>query len=170
MGDGANARQVEGIEAADAAVSGNPVAVGGRANANEPTAVSNGDAVYDWRDLQGRTVGVNNFPAVVSGANHGPKTITLSSTTQTDVVAAPGAGQSVYVTGISASNTSSTFARLDLKDGTTVRVSMGLAADGGGFVMEFNPPWKITANTAFTSQLSATVTDVRVNAHFFTAP
>lgn len=170
MADLANAKEVHGIEPEDSAVSGNPVAVGGRANANEPTAVNDGDVVYDWRDLQGRTVGVKNFPAVVSGANHGPKTVTLSTTTQTDIVAAPGAGLSVYVTSISCSNTSATKVRIDLKDGTTVRWSMELAADGGGFVQEFNPPWKITANTAFTAQLSAAVTDVRVNCHFFTAP
>jgi hypothetical protein len=48
---------VQGAAATDAAVAGNPLYVGGRASAAEPTAVSaDGDAVPEWRDLKGRAI------------------------------------------------------------------------------------------------------------------
>lgn len=166
-----NRVEVQGDVAHDVAAAGNPVLVGLRANQNEPAAVADADSTYAWGDQQGRTVVVKNFPASVSAAGtHGPNTATLTAVTDAALVAAPGAGQSIYVTGISASNTSATKSRLDVKDGTTIRYSMMLAADGGGFVDHFDPPWKITANTALNGALGTAVTDVRVNVHFFIAP
>lgn len=163
--------QVQGEKAHDAAVAGNPVLIGGRADDTEPTAVADGDACWLWVDLQGRPVVALGHPAVVSdGSSHGPKVTTLTTTGNAALVAAQGAGQSIYVTMISASNTSATAVRVDLKDGTTSRVEMFLAADGGGFVMPFAMPWKITANTALNGALGAAVTDVRVTVHFFVAP
>lgn len=163
--------EVQGDVAHDAAAAGNPVLVGLRANQNEPTAVADADSTFAWGDQQGRQVVVVNFPAAVAvDSTHGPKTVTLTLTSDAALVAAPGAGQSIYVTSISASNTSATKSRVDIKDGTTIRYSMMLAADGGGFVQDFNPPWKITANTALNGALGTAVTDVRANIHYFVAP
>ena len=167
--------EVVGEVAHDAAASGNPVLVAGRANDVDPTAVANADSSYLWCDTFGRPITMANFPAIVpsdtAGAGaHGPKTVTLTLTTDAALVAAPGASLSTYVTQVSAGNTSATLTRLDLKDGTTTRYSMSCAANGGGFVEHFSPPWKITANTAFNGALGTAVTDVRVNVHFYTAP
>jgi len=162
---------VVGKAAHDAAVAGNPVRMAGKANANEPTAVADGDTCDAWVDLQGRRVVILNFPAnVAADSTTGPKVTTLTTTSDVALVAAPGASLSVYVTGVSASNGSATLTRVDLKDGTTIRQSMYLAASGGGFVASFNPPWKITANTAFNGALSVGVTDVRATVHYFVGP
>ncbi len=162
---------VGGVAAHDAAVSGNPVRIAGKANQNEPTAVADGDTTDIWTDQQGRLVVVQGFPANVASSTHGPNTTTISSTTET-TVATGVASNSIHVTELSCSNTSATITRVDLRDGTagTIRWSMALAASGGGFVQRFSPPWKLTAANNLTAQLSAAVTDVRVNVHFFIAP
>jgi len=167
--------EVQGDVAHDAVAAGNPVQMGARANDVDPTAVAAGDATFLWADLFGRQICVLNFPSIVpsdtAGAGaHGPKTVTLTATTDAALVAAPGASLSTYVTSVSASNTSATASRVDIKDGTTIRHSMFLAASGGGFVQQFNPPWKITANVALNGALGTAVTDVRVNVHYYTAP
>lgn len=161
--------QVVGVAAHDAPVSGNPHRVAGKANANEPTAVADGDLCDMWVNQYGAQVVVKNFPANLVSATHGPTTTTLTLTSDTALVAAPGVGLSIYVTSLTVGNTSATLTRIDIKDGTTIRVSMPLASSGGGFVHEFNPPWKLTANTALNAALSAAVTDVRANVHFYVA-
>lgn len=165
-----NPLEVVGDVAHDIAAAGNPVLVAARANANEPAAVADADATYLWADQQGRLVTTPSFPSVVAvDSTHGPKTLTKSTTAIEDLVVAPGAGQSIYVTSLSASNTSSTKTRLDTSDGATIRDSMMLAADGGGFVKEFKPAWKITANTALRVALSA-ANEVRINCMYYVAP
>lgn len=159
---------VLGSTAADAA-SPNPVVVGFVASATEPAEMSaDGDTVKAWADRFGRLVVVKNFPSDVSAAAHGPVTITKTTTAIEDVIAAPAAGQALYITGLSCSNTSATAVRIDISDGSTIRDSMFLAADGGGYVKQFDPPWELTAATALRATASAAVTDIRINAHFYT--
>lgn len=162
-----NAIPVEGAAAHDAAAAENPVGVGLRANANEPAAVSaDGDAVWAWGDRLGRQVVVHGHPSPDA-----PDTVTLTATGDTALKAAPGAGQSIHVLLLTATNTSATKVRLDIKDGTTVRFSFMLAADGGGFVLPIPAPgWKLAANTALNVAISAAVTDVRVSAVAYVAP
>jgi hypothetical protein len=174
----ANRVEVMGDVAHDAAAAGNPVLIGGRANQTEPAAVADADAVYSWMDQQGRTVVVLNFPAnVAADDTHGPKSVTITATTNTQLLAAPGAGQSIYVTRAKASNTSATKTICNLVEGGTaggtdgtIRDSASLAADGGGYVDRFDPPWKLAANTALFGRLGTSVTDVRVNLMYFVAP
>ncbi len=162
---------VGGVAAHDAAVSGNPVRIAGKANQNEPAAVADGDTTDIWTDQQGRIVTVAGFPANVAASTHGPNTSTLTSTTETTIVTGV-SSNSIHVTELACSNTSATLSRVDFRDGTagTIRWSMAAAANGGGFVQRFSPPWKLTAAANLTAQLSAAVTDVRVNVHYFIAP
>ena len=109
--------------------------------------------------------------ADVSGRGKGyplpdsPDTVTLTSTTATDLKAAPGSGKFHHIISLTASNHSSTAVRLDVRDGTTVKYSHFLAADGGGYVMDFEGfGWKLADNAALTVQLGAAVTDVRITA------
>jgi len=167
------ADQVSGDTAHAATDSGRPVKIGGKANQNEPTAVADAQRVDAWWDQQGRLVVAPLFPANVASAGaHGPVSVTLTTSSEATVIAAPGAG-SIHVTAIMVGNTSATKVRLDLKEGAggTVRFSQPLAADGGGFVLNpLGPPWKLPATTALIAQLDASVTDVRVNVQFFVAP
>lgn len=156
-----NASPVEGAAAHDAAVVGNPVAVGLRANANEPAAVSaDGDAAWAWGDRLGRLVTVDSHPSPDA-----PDTATLTLTSDAAIKAAPGASLSIYVLLLTLTNTSGTAVRVDIKDGTTTRFSMFLAASGGGAVIPIpGPGWKLAANTALNGALGTAVTDVRVSA------
>lgn len=166
----ANKIEVQGDVAHDAAAAGNPVQLGVRANQNEPTAVADADISYVWGDQQGRIVVVQNFPANVAvDSTHGPRVVNITTTGDNAIVAAPGAGQSIYVTNIFLSNDGTSKVTCNVKDGTTTRMTANMAADGGGVNRDFNPPWKLTANTALNAALSATG-DVDVNVHYFVAP
>lgn len=159
-----------GDVAHDAAAAGNPVLVGGRANNAEPAAVADADAVYMWMTQKGAVVTAPRFPANLVTATHGPAVGTLTTTSNVAVVAAPGVGQSIYVSGILVTNGSATLTRVDYKDGTTTRGSGVAAASGGGFFQTFEPAWKLAANAALNFALSVAVTDVRVVVMFYVAP
>lgn len=152
-----------GTAAHDAAVSGNPLLQGAEARTTNPTAVGNGDAVRIMADDLGRQVVVPH--AVRDRTTH--NTITLTSTTETTLIAAGGAGVFRDLVLLTLTNTSATAVRVDIRDSTagTVRLSMFLAADGGGAVIPFPVPLnQATANNNWTAQLSAAVTDVRITA------
>ena len=87
------------------------------------------------------------------------------------MVAAPGAGQSIYLTNVFLSNDGSAKVAVAMTEGAagTARMRASLAADGGGVDRDFNPPWKLPANTALVANLSA-AGDVEVNVHYFVAP
>jgi len=154
---------VEGEAAHDAAVVGNPILGGGEARTTLPTAVADGDAVRRMMDDLGRSVITPHVPRDLITHN----TITLSSTTETTLIAAGGAGVFRDLVLLMPSNTSGTKVRVDIRDSTggTIRWSFEVAADGGGAVIKFPVPLtQATANNNWTAQLSAAVTDVRVNA------
>lgn len=101
-----------------------------------------------------------------------PATQTLSNTADTELVAAPGSGISLYVHSIVISNGSPTFTRIDIRESTTVKWSLYLAPNGGGAVITLDRPWKLAANTNLKVQLgtSPASLDVRVSAMYYTGP
>jgi hypothetical protein len=95
---------------------------------------------------------------------HGPQIWTYhlnTSTAQTDasVHAAPGSGLSLYVGTIVFSSGAATAINMFLEEGaSTVMGPYYLEATAGrGMVVQFNPPRKITANTALTITTSASI-------------
>ena len=167
---------VDGAIAHDAADAGKPIKIGGKASSGVPTAVAGADRVDGFFDLLGRFVTSTYMqPQVRSGDVVGPKTVTLTATTNAAVLAAPGAGLSLHVTRLKVGNTSATLTRLDIVEGGsdgasdgTVVDSMPLAANGGGYTYIFDPPYKLPSNTPLKARLSAGVTDIRLNIQFFT--
>lgn len=158
----------EGDIAHDAVDSGNPVKVGGKAASATPAVVAAADRTDAWFDLHGRLVTMPYHATPQS-----PATLTITaSTTDTQVITAPGAGLSIWVVSIQAGNTSGTYTRLDLKEGSggTVKKTMPLAASGGGYTATLGVPWKLAANTALYAASSVSVTDVRINIDYFIAP
>jgi len=154
---------IEGAAAHDAAVADNPLLSGGEARTTLPTAVADGDAVRRMMDDLGRSVITPYAPRDLITHN----TITLSSTAETTLIAAGGAGIFRDLVLLVISNTSATKVRVDIRDDTggTIRWSIEVAADGGGAVIRFPVPLtQALANDNWTAQLSAAVTDVRVNA------
>jgi hypothetical protein len=68
------------------------------------------------------------------------------------------------ITFLEASNTSATNVRIDISDGV-LTYSWFLAASGGGFNINFDPPLAASnPATPWTAAISASVTDVRVSA------
>src|SRR5262249_49600570 len=108
---------------------------------------------------------------VVHNGDRGLKTtcssVTVSTTTETTLCAAGGAGIFLDIESISCTNGSATLTRVDIRDATagTVRMSYWLAAHGGGFEKNLDAAWvQTTANNNWTIQLSTAVTDVRCHA------
>lgn len=138
----------------DAADTGNPAKIGGRADSTFQTAVADGDRVDALFDVYGhqrvRDDHANRWSYHVNGS---------SALTDTTVQAAPGAGLSLYVTDIVISLGAGTALNVFFEEGaSTVLGPFYLeAVNGRGVVIPFRTPKKITANTALTVTSSAAV-------------
>lgn len=153
--------EVVGPAAHDAAVSGNPVRVAGRAMLANGTAVAEDDTADIATDNQGRVVVTPHVPRDL--VTHG--TATLTSTTETSVIAAGGAGVFHDLTKIILSNSSSTATRVQVRDASagTIRLEVALAANGGAVIDFGNVPMCMTtANNAWYATLSGAVTSIYV--------
>lgn len=166
--------QVVGNAAADAAVTGNPVQIAFRASNVEPTAMSaDGDVVHPWADRFGRLVTTALHPPDVATAGaHGLYTENQTAAADQELIAAPTAGNSIYVTSVYASNGGGSLITATLKEGPagTARIIGNLAASGGGYTWDFGgTPWVLPAATALTGALSG-AGDVDWNLQYFVAP
>ena len=143
-----------GNVAHDAADSGNPIKVGGRAHTSNPTAVANGDRVNAVYDTQGRAiVSMSIGPAMVAGVS-----ADITNTSDTSVIAAQGSGVRTYITQITAFNSHATVAtRVNIKDGATTIYSCYLAAAGGQVSITLPVPLRGSANTAAVSYTHLTL-------------
>jgi hypothetical protein len=148
--------------ATGSAVPANALYNGARAATTNPTAVSAGQLVGVMADILGKLVVRAEAPRERVVTN----TITLSSTTETTLIAAGAAGVFRDLTMITLANTSATGVRVDIRDATagTVRWSFWVpATQTVGAVLRV--PWpQTTAANNWTAQLSAAVTDVRIAA------
>lgn len=111
--------------------------------------------------------------AEVPSASRGPKLTVVSVSANTTLVAAPGAGMAVFVTQVAVSNAGAvgTIARVgcSASASTVSPVQMFLTSAGGGFVMNFTPPWQLSANEALLGSVKPQATDALFNVHFFVA-
>lgn len=153
--------QAVGNVANAASDSGNPIKIGGVGINAIPTAVTNGQRVNANYDLEGRAlIAFADRSQIVDGG-----AITISTTTETTILAAGAAGIFNDLTLLMLTNTSSTAVRVDIRDATagTVKFSVALAANGGA-IIPFNlvPRNQTTAANNWTAQLSAAVTDIRI--------
>lgn len=109
---------------------------------------------------------INTQPSTATDSR-GPKTVAVTTSGTTALVTAGGASVSNYITCIMANNTATTVsAKLSISDGTT-RVRSSLAANGGGYVLNFNPPWKLPGNTALNASIGTTA-DIDITIMFYT--
>lgn len=84
----------------------------------------------------------------IPSASHGPRMVNVSVSAATELIASPGTGLSIYVTQLMVSNSSvagPVLARIGTSASASAVVMM-MAANGGGFVMNFDPPWKLSAS------------------------
>jgi hypothetical protein len=150
---------IGGTTASGTAVANNPVQIGCEARTTQRAAGVDGAVSRPVIDSVGRTV----VKAGQVRALHDNNAITLSSTTETTLVAAVTAiFQDVY--SLHFSNTSASPTRVDIRDSAagTVRFSVQLVANQSYTWTSPLPLKQATVNTAWTAQLSAAVTDVRI--------
>lgn len=153
------ASNTAGAAAHDAAVSGNPVLAGCEARTSDGTPVGSGDAVRAIADTLGKQV-------VILGAVHDLHvrgTANYTNTTAADVIATAGAGVRIAVTSVLATNAHATVGtKVEIRDGTTVKIQGYAAASGGGFSLNAGgaPLFISTANTAVTGRCVTTGADV----------
>ena len=87
-----------------------------------------------------------------------------TNTTAADLVAAAGAGVRIAVTSVLVTNASATATKVEIRDGTTVKIQGYAAATGGGFSLNAGgaPLFTSTANTAVTGRCATTAADVDI--------
>ncbi len=107
----------------------------------------------------------------VMSTSHGPKSIVCSVSANTSLIVSPGGGISVYVTQLAVSNHAASYA-VQARIGTSASAStiqMYLAPNGGGFVMNFDPPWKLSASEAAICSVKPGGSDCYFNVNFYVA-
>lgn len=166
---GTNTNEVVGDAAHDAAVAGNPLRVGARAD----TALSGITLVADG-DTTDLYAGVDGVLIVRPHANL--EDVVSERTTNTDGastafasgLAAAGAGIRLCITQVTCCNSSAAFCTVDLRDGAAGSVLWTLPVPAtGGVVQRFDPPLKLTANTALAFDASAATTTLTISANGF---
>ena len=153
----AGSQGVGGLAASGAAVAGNPVLHGGRAQNAEATAVANGQAVDAAYDLTGKaiTLPYANKENMVRG------TASATGTGATTIIAAQAAGVKTYITGLQLSNTSATTITVTMSDSAS---SVFIIPAGGGSNIVFPVPLVTAAATAFTFTASGSASTIFVSA------
>ncbi len=130
-----------GNVAHDAADSGNPNKIGGRARSSEIAVVANDDRVDFVADLSGKQIVLlyANPENFVSGAI----TSAMTGTTSTSLIAAPASGLRNYITQITVSNSHATIGTdIVIQDGSggTTLYTIPAAALYGGAAITFPTP------------------------------
>ncbi len=152
----------------DAADSGNPVKVGGVAETTEQTAVADGDRANLMTDLNGKLV---TQPYSVPERSTDGLTAAITGTSNTSVIAAPGAGLRIYITQIIVTNSHATVGTLvELKSATTVKVRGYAREDGGGYTIHYPKPLRLGVNEAFNAANVTTGSNTYVSASGYIAP
>ncbi|MFZ9320369.1 MAG: hypothetical protein ACO245_04820, partial [Ilumatobacteraceae bacterium] len=158
------ANSVAGVAAHDAAISGNPNRIAGRAVTANYTAVATGDTA----DLITTTVGVQiSKPYAIPEAGFNAS-LALTTTTAVAIAAAGGAGIKRHLTALQAINTGAAVTELIILDGATERWRLTLPVNAP-VLIQFPTEITTTANTALNANLSVAGT-VRANFQGYTAP
>ena len=95
-------------------------------------------------------------------------TSNITGTSDTAVIAAPGASLYLYITSVNVSNSSATAVWVNIKDGATTKRTVYLGA-GLTIAMAFPTPLKLTVNTALNVASETGVTAIRASATGYTA-
>jgi len=156
---------VGGDIAAGSADSGNPAKIGGVARTANPTAVANGQRVNASFDKLGKQVVIGALRET-----KGDQKTSITTTTETTVVTAGGAGVFNDIYGIVVTNKSATTVFVDFRDSTGGAVVTTLAApanDTRGLTLTVDSAiTQTTAANNWTAQLSSATTSVEITMLF----
>lgn len=158
---GTGTRTITGDVAHDAADSGNPVKVGGKARTTNPTAVADADRVDATFDDIGRQVVVLNQVRDLVVHQH---TQIASSSSETTIVTAGAAGVFHDLTHLIVTNQTATAVNVTIKDATagTTRMIIALAANGGAVIPFSVPVPQASAANNWTATLSSASVTVNI--------
>lgn len=153
--------------------SGLALRMGGRVKTSASSTAADSTTNPFWVDKNGRLVVTVNHPALAPSASHGPKTVQLSGSASVALIAAQGSGLVTYVDSLLVTNGGPSLVQLIMYEAAATAspvVAQWLAANGGGFSHQFNPPWRVSANTALNIRVkpSFSTNSVCVTAQFHT--
>lgn len=149
--------------------SGLALRMGGRVKTSASSTAADSTTNPFWVDKNGRLVVVNHHPSLAPSASHGPRVVTLSTSASVALIAAPGSGLVAYVDSIMVTNGSGTLTQFIAYEtsATLTPVLAGyLAASGGGYVRNYDPPVRISANTVLNGRIKPNASQVLVEIHF----
>lgn len=160
-----------GVAAHDAAISGNPVRIAGRALTSDYTAVAAGDTADLITTLLGKLVTIpyanpNNTWSYAAASGG------IVNTTGVTIKAAGGAGVRLYVTDVQIINGHATVSTdVQIRDGAagTVLYRGFAQAAGGGVSVHFAVPLRGTANTLLEVACGTTGSATYVNVQGYSA-
>lgn len=160
-----------GQAAHDAAISGNPVRIAGRALSADYTAVATGDTADIMTSLTGK---VTTLPYAIPAStwSYAAASGGITNTTGVTAKAAGAAGVRNYITRVQVINGHATVSTdVQIRDGASGTVLWrGFAqAAGGGVSAEFDPPLRGTANTLVEVACGTTGTATYFNLQGYTA-
>lgn len=146
-----------GNVAHDATDSGSPVKMGAKAETSLSTVtlVADGDRTDVYAGVDGVQIvrPYSNLEDIVTG------NASNTDGTSTQCIAASGAGVKTYLTSVVLTNTSASNIYVEIKDGTTAKLTVPVPANGGA-VVNLSVPVPGTANTAWNFDPSAATTTV----------
>lgn len=159
-----NTLEVVGDAAHGAAVAGNPVLLGAEVHTADDTPQTNGTVHRLITDSLGKLVTRLhcNPENIVTGHTAGTA---IADTAERTLIAAPGASTRLYITAIHAFNNDASVSTvvnfLDGSGGTQID-SMNLIAVSGACSHTFDPPLRLSANTAFIAQAETTSAQIEI--------
>lgn len=86
-----------------------------------------------------------------------------TDTSDTTLIAAQGTGVRIYVSKIIVSNSSASNTEVDIKDGSTVKLTIPAPANGGAVLDLADTPLKLSANTSLNFAALSGVTSMKVS-------
>jgi len=149
--------------------SGLALRMGGRVKTSASSTAADATTNPFWVDKNGRLVVVNHHPSLAPSASHGPKVVTISTSVSVALIAAPGSGLVAYVDSIMVTNGSGTltqFIAYEASATATPVLGAYLAASGGGYVRNYDPPVRVSANTVLNGRIKPNASQVLVEIHF----
>lgn len=158
--------QIQGNAAHDAADSGNPVKIGGKANANESAAVAENDRVDAWFDLVRRLVVIDGHPSPEAPATANGSAAGLS------VIATPGAAVRLYIKKVVITNRAAAGQIISLREGAagTIRTTVFAPALGAAISLDYGSRgWQLPLDTALVADIAAASADVNVAEYYIAA-
>lgn len=150
----ANIGTLNGISATINVAIGTPYTVN---NISRTVIVATGAGGFTIDGISATVTVTTANPYVINtpSASHGPRMVQVSTSATATFIAAPGAGLHIYITQLSVSNAGTTLTTCQIGTSASLgQVTMVSAANGGGFVLNYDPPYKVQSNEAVVCRVN----------------